>query len=748
MSDVDLDEFLDTLDDDALMGSGGGGEGVVAFSSGPAAAKSSSHSSNGGGRKKSSSSPSSSPSSPSSSPSSSPGKKGKAGGGAIVKFPAKLHDMLTQSQLSSDIMEWRQDGTCFKILNRDRLASELLPIYFDHNNYTSFSRQLNGWGFKRLKKKKGTSAGRGDSSEGCYYHENFHRDRPEEASKMRRPTSSDKSASGKGSAAGIGAGRPQGVTSPDDQTVSSGGTEFGGSGTAQPASQACSSVTGGSIPLPKRATFPVKLHAILSRPDLSNIISWCENGAAFRVQRPKEFAGNVLPCYFDHNNFSSFLRKVRGWGFKRIKSGPDAGSYYHQLFHRDKPYLALRMKRQTAGSTNGGADSVGHSRASEAIAAHRRGKTKKQSHMDAEFSTPSPPCSSSNAPAASAGPAPAAPENDKVMESLIHMQKVLNEQQELLRQQILEVSDAAAAEAGAGGGTVSAAATNAPDQIASGDTLNNWIDEEASTHSKVSRATGIRDPEAALYSHELVMLETELNKFSADAEPALATARTRCPDITDNVKLRLLFLWCTDFDVVATAKRMAGYWRLRVELFGVERAFLPLSSDSILNPEDRALILNGAFRILPNTDANGRTIIYIDQQKLHGSSFDPMSAARAVWYEIHTILTSDSERAKRGIVGIANFRNSSWSPNYSWMTIMSNTFKCTPFEVKGVHLAHAGMFARVLAPITNLVIGPWIRDSSFTLQAHEGQDAAVLSSLARFGIPHHCVPAELGGGSP
>eukprot|EP00563_Minutocellus_polymorphus_P019095 CAMPEP_0197718290 /NCGR_PEP_ID=MMETSP1434-20131217/2503_1 /TAXON_ID=265543 /ORGANISM="Minutocellus polymorphus, Strain CCMP3303" /LENGTH=79 /DNA_ID=CAMNT_0043302923 /DNA_START=206 /DNA_END=445 /DNA_ORIENTATION=- len=79
---------------------------------------------------------------------------------------------------------------------------------------------------------------------------------------------------------------------------------------------------------------------------------------------------------------------------------------------------------------------------------------------------------------------------------------------------------------------------------------------------------------------------------------------------------------------------------------------------------------------------------------------------------------------------------------------MSNTFKCTPFEVKGVHLAHAGMFARVLAPITNLVIGPWIRDSSFTLQAHEGQDAAVLSSLARFGIPHHCVPAELGGGSP
>lgn len=561
---------------------------------------------------------------------------------------------------------------------------------------------------------------------------------------MKRPTSSDKTASGKVTAPA--AGRPQGVQSADDQTVSS--AEFVGSGAAQSASQACSSVTGGSIPLPKRATFPVKLHAILSRPDLSNIISWCEDGVAFRVEHPKEFAGNVLPCYFDHNNFSSFLRKVRGWGFKRIKSGPDAGSYYHSLFHRDKPYLALRMKRQTTGSANGGTGSVGPSRASEAIAAHRRGKTKKQSQIDAEFSTPSPPYSSS-APAAAAfaessAPPASAGGNNKVMESLIHMQKVLNEQQELLKQQILEVSNAA--EAGSGGGTASAAIGRAPDQILSDDIMNNSSDEEdfASARSKGS-SSGNNDPEAALYSHELAMLEIELNKFSSDAEPALATARMRCPDITDNVTLRLLFLWCTDFDAAASAKRIAGYWRLRVELFGVEKAFSPLTSDSVLDPEDRALILSGAMRILPNTDTNGRTLFYINQQKLHGGSFDPVRAARAVWYCFHAILTSDPERAKKGLVGIANYRNSAWSANYSWMTLMSNTFKFAPIEIKGVHLVHAGTFARIMAPLTNLVVGPWIRNSSFTLHAHEGQDSAVLSSLARLGIPSNCVPAELGG---
>ena len=124
MSDADLDEFLDTIDDDDLIGRGGGGDNgdvgmsgvaAAAFSSAAAVRSASRGSSSSGGRK--------------SSPS---GKKGKASS-SVVKFPAKLHDMLTQSQLSNGIMEWRQEGTCFKILDRDRLAAELLPIYFVSN---------------------------------------------------------------------------------------------------------------------------------------------------------------------------------------------------------------------------------------------------------------------------------------------------------------------------------------------------------------------------------------------------------------------------------------------------------------------------------------------------------------------------------------------------------------------------------------------------------------------------------------
>ena len=141
MSHVNLDGFLDALEDEEMRGSEeGGAQGIadIAYSSGTAAAAaaarspsrmSRSSSSDGGGggwQKPSSSSPLSSSSSSLLSYSAGK-KKGKAGG----TFAEKLHDMLNQSQqMSNGIMEWRQDGTCFKILDRDRLASELLPIYF------------------------------------------------------------------------------------------------------------------------------------------------------------------------------------------------------------------------------------------------------------------------------------------------------------------------------------------------------------------------------------------------------------------------------------------------------------------------------------------------------------------------------------------------------------------------------------------------------------------------------------------
>lgn len=94
--------------------------------------------------------------------------------------------------------------------------------------------------------------------------------------------------------------------------------------------------------------FPAKMMAILSRPDLADIISWMPHGRSWKVHKPREFEVKVIPTYFEHSKFSSFIRQANGWGFRRIISkGPDRNSYYHEMFLRGKPHLIKLMKRPT-----------------------------------------------------------------------------------------------------------------------------------------------------------------------------------------------------------------------------------------------------------------------------------------------------------------------------------------------------------------------------------------------------------------
>lgn len=91
--------------------------------------------------------------------------------------------------------------------------------------------------------------------------------------------------------------------------------------------------------------FPAKMHAILSRPDLSDIIAWMPHGRSWRVLKPREFEKRVIPTYFEQSKYSSFIRQANGWGFRRITQGHDRNSYYHELFLRGMPHLCKQMKR-------------------------------------------------------------------------------------------------------------------------------------------------------------------------------------------------------------------------------------------------------------------------------------------------------------------------------------------------------------------------------------------------------------------
>jgi len=58
------------------------------------------------------------------------------------------------------------------------------------------------------------------------------------------------------------------------------------------------------------AAFLLKTFQMVSDSGSSGIVSWNDKGDAFIVKNEHEFALTVLPAYFRHKNFSSFVRQV------------------------------------------------------------------------------------------------------------------------------------------------------------------------------------------------------------------------------------------------------------------------------------------------------------------------------------------------------------------------------------------------------------------------------------------------------
>ncbi|EME27275.1 Heat stress transcription factor A-1d [Galdieria sulphuraria] len=98
----------------------------------------------------------------------------------------------------------------------------------------------------------------------------------------------------------------------------------------------------GNIPMP--TPFLSKLYELVDDPNTTNLVSWMDSGDSFMVHRPNEFAREILPRYFKHNNFSSFVRQLNQYGFHKLD--PDRWVFGHANFVRGRKDLLLKISRK------------------------------------------------------------------------------------------------------------------------------------------------------------------------------------------------------------------------------------------------------------------------------------------------------------------------------------------------------------------------------------------------------------------
>ncbi|KAL2241681.1 heat shock factor protein HSF24 [Sesamum indicum] len=109
-----------------------------------------------------------------------------------------------------------------------------------------------------------------------------------------------------------------------------------------------------SVPAP----FLTKTYHLVDDPKTDDVISWNEAGTTFVVWKTAEFAKDLLPNYFKHNNFSSFVRQLNTYGFR--KTVPDKWEFANENFKRgEKELLAQIRRRKTASTQNPGSGKPG-----------------------------------------------------------------------------------------------------------------------------------------------------------------------------------------------------------------------------------------------------------------------------------------------------------------------------------------------------------------------------------------------------
>lgn len=226
----------------------------------------------------------------------------------------------------------------------------------------------------------------------------------------------------------------------------------------------------------------------------------------------------------------------------------------------------------------------------------------------------------------------------------------------------------------------------------------------------------------------------------------LVASQEKCPELCDNT-FKLMFLRCELFNCDLAAKRIAKYWKKRVEIFGESKAFVPLIlGENGPYDGDEECMKIGFVCSTEKRDAAGRLILFSDPSVLpeDKSSYDTKSMCRAIWYVMDSVL-ADEITQRKGVVIIAypkNVKLSHSNPKLEKMYVEAIK-GCLPVRISALHICNPPWVFLCLLSVFKILMGAKLRKK---IQINSGDEVKVLEKFESiFGISRTDLPIVLGG---
>ncbi|SPO37887.1 uncharacterized protein PSFLO_03364 [Pseudozyma flocculosa] len=115
----------------------------------------------------------------------------------------------------------------------------------------------------------------------------------------------------------------------------------------------------------QQPSFVSKLYSMLEDPSIEDMISWGPSGTVFSVANPAEFSRLVLPNWFKHSNWQSFVRQLNMYGFHKVNHSYQGNptdeiqvwEFRHPSFRRGEIGLLNDIKRKSSRQKRTGSPS-------------------------------------------------------------------------------------------------------------------------------------------------------------------------------------------------------------------------------------------------------------------------------------------------------------------------------------------------------------------------------------------------------